>query len=115
MKVFLFTLLFSVMSIVQAEARKYEVPPSNSTTRSVPYIPDKEMERCVEIYNESTWLGEEIDKIQVDKYSEAEVNSYNAKVSKFTRMTDYFNKYCAGKQSESAYKAAQKLNQESNQ
>jgi hypothetical protein len=39
----------------------------------------------------------------------------DAKVSKFTRMTDYFNKYCAGKQSESAYKAAQKLNQESNQ
>ena len=38
--------------------------------------------------------------------------SIAGKVTKLQRMIDYFNEYCAGKQSESAYKAAQKLTAE---
>lgn len=54
----------------------------------------------------------EMDGTQVNNYSQTSVDSYNNKVHSHTEMINYFNNNCAGKQSESAYKAAQKLNQD---
>jgi len=68
------------------------------------------MEQCVKLYNEAEWLEDEIDSIQVDNYSQTSVNNYNKKINQLSQMTNIFNKNCAGKQSESAYKAARKLN-----
>ena len=90
---------------------KYEVPPTSSTSANVPYISDAAMEQCVKIYNEAKWLGEDIDRTVVNQYNQTSINTYNSKIDKHSRTIDYFNKYCAGKQSESAYRAAQKLNQ----
>lgn len=73
-------------------------------------ISDATMEECVKLYNEMKWLGQELDTIQVDQYSEVSVNNYNAKVNKQQQMQNYFNQNCAGKQSYSASKAAEKLN-----
>ena len=68
------------------------------------------MYRCRD--NEAKWLANEIrrTKDQVDIYSEASVNEYNNKIARHTNMTEYFNRNCSGKQSESAYRAAQELN-----
>jgi len=108
------TICVIVLSVVFAAnysaAKKYEVPPSVSTSTHVPYIPDEAMEECVVLYNETKWLGDEISATQVDRYSQAAVNAYNERLSRFNRMTDFFNRDCAGKQSESAYKAALELN-----
>jgi len=93
-----------------AAAQKYEVPPSSSTYESVPYISDSAMEQCVKLYNKAEWLSDEINSTQVDRYSQSSVNRYNQKVSRHSEMIDNFNSDCAGKQSESAYRAAQKLN-----
>lgn len=70
------------------------------------------MEQCVKDYNEAKWLYEELNNTQVDQYSQASVDAYNAKVERHTRMTNAFNRNCAGKQSESARRAAEKLNQQ---
>lgn len=91
-------------------AETYKVPPSSSTSSHVPYISDAAMEQCVKLYNNAEWLEKEINSIQVDSYNQTSVNNYNNKVRKHSQMTSTFNKDCAGKQSESAYKAAQKLN-----
>ena len=88
----------------------YKIPPSNSTMMHVPYISDEAMEQCVKLYNQAKWLADEIDTTQVDSYSRSSVNNYNGKINRHSQMTGTFNKDCAGKQSESAYKAAQKLN-----
>lgn len=88
----------------------YTMPPSSSTSGYVPVISDAEMERCVEVYNQAKWLGEELEQTVVNQYSSYEVNAYNQKVSQHSQMTDWFNQYCAGKQSYSACKAAQELN-----
>ncbi len=108
-------LLFLVFVAIFSQniiAKIYEVPPSKSTHSNVPWIPDKEMEYCVKIYNEAKWLNNAIDSIQVNSYSQASVNTYNDKIRKHAEMINYFNKNCAGKQSKSAYEAAKKLNQE---
>ena len=110
MRNLLVALVLAALASVSAVAQQYEVPPSDSTTSSVPYISDDAMKECVRLYNEAKWLSEEIDSIQVDQYSEASVNAYNEKVSRHASMTESFNRDCAGKQSESAYKAAQELN-----
>jgi hypothetical protein len=102
---------FTSVSAAQAPQKKYETPPSDVTSRNVPYISDAEMERCVVLYNEAKWLSEEIDRTPVDQYSKSSVDAYNAKVTRHGAMIDSFNARCAGKQSESAYRAAQKLNQ----
>jgi hypothetical protein len=115
MKVLIVIFFCSIASIVQAEARIYEVPPSGSTGKSVPVISDKEMEECVKLYNNTNWLIEELDNTQVDQYSGAEVDAYNEKVSAVSEMNADFNKHCAGKQSKSAYDAAEKLNREAAQ
>lgn len=93
-----------------AIAATYIVPPSSSTNANVPYISDEAMERCVKLYNETKWFGAEIEKASVDSYSQSSVDGYNEKVVQFNKMQDDFNSGCAGKQSESAYKAALKLN-----
>lgn len=95
-----------------AFAENYVVPPSSSTASSVPVISDAAMESCVKLYNEAKWLADELTQTQVNEYSSASVAAYNAKVEQHSAMTNEFNFGCAGKQSESAYKAAQKLNQQ---
>jgi hypothetical protein len=93
-------------------ARDYVTPPSTSTSSNVPWISDVEMERCVKSYNEAKWLSEEMNSMVVDQYSQNSVDTYNTKVTHHSQMIDLFNQKCAGKQSESAYKAAQKLNRQ---
>lgn len=109
--VFLLLLTFTSSA---AFSRNYEVPPTSTTSGSVPWISDAAMELCVKQYNEAKWLAEEIDQIEVNQYSQSSVDFYNSKVTEHSQMTDHFNANCAGKQSESAYKAAQALNQKKN-
>lgn len=90
----------------------YEVPPSSQTRAHVPWIPDEDMENCVILYNEAKWLSERIRSTYVNRYNREEVNSYNAMVTKHKSMIDFFNSNCAGKQSKSAYEAAQRLNEQ---
>jgi len=106
------TIIFAICSLIMANAsaRDYVVPPSETTYTSVPVISDAEMEQCVILYNEAKWLRDEIDKTVVDKYSERSVASYNNKIATFNGMNSSFNSICAGKQSQSAYNAAQRLN-----
>ena len=107
----LIVLLAITMGAQSVSAKVYEVPPSSTVRGSVPWISDEAMESCVKLYNEGKWLGEKINRMQVDQYSQSSVSAYNNKVSKHSKLTNQFNQNCAGKQSESAYKAAQKLNQ----
>lgn len=100
----------ALTAVSGATAQEYEVPPSDSTTSSVPYISDEAMKACVVLYNEAKWLADEIDAAAVNRYSQASVNAYNEKVSRHSTMTASFNNDCAGKQSESAWRAAQELN-----
>lgn len=93
-----------------AWGQNYEVPPSSSTSSFVPYISDAAMEQCVILYNRVKWLGEEIERTQVNQYDGAAVEAYNDKVNSHTSMLSNFNNNCAGKQSYSAYKATQELN-----
>ncbi len=92
-------------------AQVYEVPPSAATSSSVPAISDKAMERCVILHNDAKRLKSEIDGMYVDNYSQISVNNYNRKVNRHSQMIRAFNNNCAGKQSESAKRAAEKLNQ----
>ena len=91
---------------------EYKVPPTSTIHGHVPYISDEAMEQCIILYNEAEQLQTELSRTQVDKYSQNSVDSYNNKVRQHSHMINEFNKNCAGKQSESAYKAAQKLNGE---
>ena len=91
-------------------ARTYEVPPTLSTRGSVPVISDEKMEECVKLYNKAKCLGDEINSMYVNQYDSNSVNNYNNKVRQQSSMTRKFNAECAGKQSYSAWKAAQKLN-----
>ena len=102
-----------ILSTQVAVAKVYEVPPSSSTSSSVPVISDHAMEQCVILYNDAKDLKREMTSMYVDSYSQASVNTYNNKVNRHSQMTNQFNRDCAGRQSESAYKAAQKLNRES--
>jgi len=102
-----FTFLIANSSVL---AQTYETPPSSMTYSHVPYISDEAMEQCVILYNKAKWLGQEIDNASVDQYSQESVDSYNTKITQYSNMLNVFNRDCAGKQSESAYRAAQKLN-----
>ncbi len=104
------SIAMSAVSAASAQEQEYEVPPSDSTSSGAPYISDEAMKECVRIYNEAKWLADEIDGGEVDQYSEVSVNAHNDKVARHTSMTEAFNRDCAGKQSESAYRAAQELN-----
>ena len=101
---------FGPLSPISAQERSYEAPPSKSTFGSVPTISDAAMEQCVKLYNDGKWLLEELKNAKVDRYSQAAVDAYNAKVVKHGAMVDRFNRDCAGKQSESAARAARELN-----
>lgn len=103
-------LLMAIITANNAFSQPYEVPPSSSTSSHVPYISDQAMEQCVISYNEAKWLSDEIKRTQVNQYDQASITSYNDKVTRHASMIDAFNRDCAGKQSESAYKAAQELN-----
>ena len=111
-KITYFTIVVLVMTfgVQSVSAQVYEVPPSSTVSGSVPWISDEAMESCVKLYNEGKWLGEKINSMQVDRYSQSSVSAYNNKVSKHSKLTNQFNQNCAGKQSKSAYEAAQKLN-----
>ena len=89
-------LAFIVLSSASfAFAQTYKVPPSSTVMGDVPVISDEAMEAT-----------------RVDQYSQASVDAYNAKIARHNRMTTDFNLYCAGKQSQSAYEAAQRLNEQ---
>ncbi|BDX02837.1 hypothetical protein MACH16_15850 [Marinomonas pontica] len=90
----------------------YKIPPSISSSASVPVISDQRMQACVEIYNHAEWLASEIKSEKIDIYSQESVDSYNALITKHSNLIDNFNRECAGKQSRSACEAAQKLNRE---
>ena len=109
-------MLFSTMILSgqSAVAQVYEVPPSLTTSSSVPVISDHAMEVCVILYNDAKSLKNDIDSVTVDRYSQSSVSSYNSKVNHHSQMIRDFNSDCAGKQSESAKRAAEKLNKERN-
>lgn len=103
-----------ILSTQGAVAQVYVVPPSDTVSHSVPVISDKAMRQCVILYNDAKNLKVDINSMYVDNYSHASVNKYNHKVNRHAQMTSQFNRDCAGKQSESARKEAEKLNQEKN-
>lgn len=105
---FILFMLLGLLSLLSA--REYVAPPTKSTHGSTPVISDEAMEKCVKIYNEAEWLGEKLNNTHVNQYDSASVDNYNKKVNEHSQMTNYFNQNCAGKQSYSAWKAAQKLN-----
>ncbi len=113
-KVLYITLLLNIITIssVFAEKRNYEIPPSKTTSSSAPYISDTAMEQCVRLYNEIRWLAEDIQHSQVNRNSLSSINAYNQLIDQYSRMVEQFNIDCAGRQSESAHQAAQKLNEE---
>lgn len=90
----------------------YQAPPTSTTSSYVPVISDEMMKKCVQVYNESKWLQDELNAMKVNQYSQAEVNRYNKKAKRINEMIRWFNDNCAGKQSRSACEAAQKLNRE---
>lgn len=104
-----FLVLTSFFITLNAISLTYEIPPSIAASYA-PYISDSAMEQCVRLYSKSKWLMDEIDQIQVNQYNQLSVDNYNSKVSRHSKMINSFNKDCAGKQSESAYRAAKKLN-----
>ena len=106
-------MLYLAAFTCSAASKTYVVPPSTRTSSNVPYISDAAMVKCVSLYNNAKWLAEELDRTVVDQYSQESVDAYNTKVNKHREMSQIFNRDCAGKQSESAYKAAQALNKAS--
>lgn len=106
------TALFLPFSVIASDTKRYVIPPTSSTTADVPTISDEAMEKCIKIYNEAKWISEKLNRTSVDSYNEKSVKSYNKMVSQHRKKQDTFNHQCAGKQSYSACKAAQKLNQE---
>lgn len=103
-----FLAVFAVSSTLTAQS--YVIPPTSSTHNYVPVISDEKMEQCIKLYNESKWLFERVNRMQVDSYSQQSVDNYNTLVHKHSGMTSEFNAECAGKQSRSACEAARKLN-----
>lgn len=93
-----------------ADIDYYKVPPSTSTRHHVPVISDEAMRDCVILYNQAERLEKEINNTHVNSYDRNSVDSYNEKVARYGHMIDRFNTGCAGKQSASAYREAQKLN-----
>lgn len=110
--IFLFAFILFISGNSSLAARQYVEPPSSATSSSAPVISDEAMEACVALYNEAEWLYKEIGNTYMNQYSQESVNVYNANVNQHSSMTNRFNKDCAGKQSYSAWKAAQKLNKQ---
>ena len=108
---YLFCIPLVYISFVNAQST-YKIPPTSSSSTNVPVISDEEMEECVELYNQGEWLGKKLANQVVDSYSQESVDTYNKEVKKHSSLVNKFNRECAGKQSRSACKAAQKLNKE---
>lgn len=107
------TLVVVASSASSAFAKgSYTVPPTHSTYGHVPVISDAQMRECVELYNQQKWAAAELSQTRVNHYSQQSVDAYNQQVNKINQMTNEFNKKCAGKQSESACKEANRLNRE---
>ena len=102
--------LINVTLCFSSYAQQYVVPPSKSTRQHVPVISDAAMEKCVKLYKEANWLNDKLGMMVVDSYDQDAVAKYNGEIDKHSIMTNKFNKDCAGKQSQSAYEAARKLN-----
>lgn len=111
-RLLILTTLFLPFSVIADGTQRYVIPPTSSTTDDVPTISDEAMERCIKIYNEAKWISERLDRAVVDTYNEKSVDSYNKMVSQHSIKQDTFNHQCAGKESYSACRAAQKLNKE---
>ncbi len=95
--------IITASSTLAETAKKYEVPPSNSTgSLSVPSVSEEALKKCIVLYNEANWLADEIDATEVDRYNQASVDSYNAKITRHRNMMNTFNSDCAGKRSRSA-------------
>ncbi len=90
-------------------AETYLVPPSSSGSYAA-VISDAAMQQCVILYTKLKRLEDKINSTRVDNYNQASVDNYNSMVSRVSSMSDSFNSSCAGKQSASAYAAAQRLN-----
>lgn len=105
--------IITATSTLAETVKKYEVPPSSRANypTSVPSISDEAAKKCVELYNEAQWLREDIESTKVDRYNQAAIDAYNANITSYRDMIDNFNSDCAGKQSQSAKKAAQELNE----
>lgn len=99
------------------EVEYYIVPPTSSgySTSMHDVISDEAMKQCVKLYNEALVIEKKLKSMVVDQYSEISVNTYNAEVMTHKNMISSFNRQCAGKQSQSAYEQAQKLNAERQQ
>lgn len=99
------------------EVEHYVVPPTSSSysTSMHNVISDEAMKQCVKLYNEALVIEKKIKNAVVDQYSATSVNAYNAEVMTHSNMISSFNRECAGKQSQSAYEQAQKLNAERQQ
>jgi len=116
MKLVIFSALSIALLTSHAQQRTYEVPPSSNVVNgSIPGISDKDMKKCVEIYNEAAWLKNELNNSKVDLAQPGQVESYNYQASLYSQMADYYNNNCAGKQSNLAHDVVQQLNQQSNE
>lgn len=107
-----FIIFIGISVIMVAFSQQYEVPPSSSTYSNVPVISDRAMKQCVILYNKAKWLAEELELQQVDRYDRSAVDAYNNKINQHSQMINNFNQNCAGRQSQSAYDAAKKLNEQ---
>lgn len=95
------------------EVEYYLIPPSSTQIVSANnIISDDEMKQCVQLYNEALVIEKKLNSMMVNQYDSESVNSYNLIVTEYSRMIRSFNVKCAGKQSQSAYEQAQKLNAE---
>ena len=103
-----------LMTTQLVNAQTYVVPPSSTTSSSVPIISDAAMEACVILYNDAENLKVDMNSMHVDNYSQVSVDKYNSKINRHSQMINRFNRDCAGKQSASAARAAAKLNQKNN-
>ena len=89
------TLLFLCVASYIFANNGYEIPPSSSTFGYVPVISDRQMEECVRVYNNILRI---------------ERNMSSSQVSQYNNSVNWYNNNCAGKQSQSACEATNRLN-----
>lgn len=103
-------LAFILQNPIYTIARSYEMPPTVTTLGNVPIISDEQMKICVETYNKTEWLKDDLSRRYVNQYDSYAVEQYNQDVKEVNQLANWFNLNCAGKQSYSACKAANELN-----
>lgn len=62
----LILLSIGLISINTMANQYYVAPPTSSTKGHVPVISDEQMEKCVEIYNQSKWLGDSLQNMLIN-------------------------------------------------